>query len=396
MRSMGISKKLFEIFLSATKLGLTSFGGPVAHLSYFREEYVVKKKWINESAYADIVALCQFLPGPASSQVGMAIGLSRGGVLGAIVNWIGFTFPSALILTLFGLGITSIENLRNEQLLHSLKVVAVAVVAQAVLGMGTKLCPDRNRITIALLSSVILLMTNSPYLQIIILFLAGIYGIFFLKSSTELPHEPIHKGNTIFGLLCLLLFFSLLIILPILRANSINQSLHLFDSFFRVGSLVFGGGHVVLPLLQNEVVPAGWVTNDLFMAGYGLSNAIPGPLFAFSSYLGAVSNIYPNGFLGSLICLVAIFLPSFLLVVGILPFWEKLRKIVKIRQALLGINAAVVGFLLCALYHPVFTTSIFSSKDFALVCVYFVLLEYWKTPSWAVVILAITFGFIFY
>ncbi|MCT8333806.1 chromate efflux transporter [Leptospira sp. 85282-16] len=388
--------KYFEVFFTALKLGCTSFGGPIAHLSYFHDEYVTKKKWISAHAYADLVALCQFLPGPASSQVGMAIGLSRAGLLGSILSWIGFTLPSTIILILFGLGISTIDVTKQTHWLHGLKVVAVAVVAQAILGMGKKLCPDKERITIAIVTSVILLFFSSAFLQVAILIFFGIFGIFFFKSSSDLPHEPLHKGNKSLGFGFLILFFVLLLSLPFLREIFPNQTIKLFDSFYRAGALVFGGGHVVLPLLQAEVVPSGWVNNDLFLAGYGISNAIPGPLFAFSSYLGTVSSVEPNGCTGAIICLVAAFLPSFLLIVGVLPFWEKLRSNHYIRKSMLGINAAVVGILLAALYQPVWTNAIFSPKDFALVIFCFLFLEYWKTPSWVVVLATVLISFFIY
>lgn len=388
--------KLLQVFFTALKLGCTSFGGPIAHLSYFHDEYVIKKRWISAHAYADLVALCQFLPGPASSQVGMAIGLSRAGIFGAIVSWIGFTLPSALILILFGLGLSKIDVNDQKHWLHGLKVVAVAVVAQAILGMGRKLCPDKERITIAIVTSVILLFFSSAILQISILILSGIFGIYFLKTTEELPHEQIQKRKKRIGFLFLVFFFFLLIILPLLRSKLNITEIQYFDSFYRAGALVFGGGHVVLPLLQTEVVPTGWVSNDLFMAGYGISNAIPGPLFAFSSFLGTVSSSSPNGWYGAILCLVAAFLPSFLLIIGILPFWEQLRKNKLIRKSMLGINASVVGILLAALYNPVWTSAVFSTKDFALVITGFLFLEFWKLPSWLVVISTVFVSFFLY
>ncbi|MCW7465097.1 chromate efflux transporter [Leptospira levettii] len=388
--------KHLQIFFTALKLGCTSFGGPIAHLSYFHDEYVTKKKWISAHAYADLVALCQFLPGPASSQVGMAIGLSRGGLLGAILSWIGFTLPSFLILVLFGLGLGTIDVANHKHWLHGLKVVAVAVVAQAILGMGKKLCPDKERLTIAIVTSVILLFFSSAVLQISLLTFSGLFGVYFLKSNETLPHESMHTGKKIFGFLFLALFFILLFLLPLIRNISNTTEVQYLDSFYRAGALVFGGGHVVLPLLQAEVVPTRWVSNDLFMAGYGLSNAIPGPLFAFSSYLGAVSSASPNGWYGAIICLVAAFLPSFLLIVGALPFWEQLRKNQWIRKVMLGINASVVGILLAAFYNPVWTSAVYSPKDFALVIVGFLLLEFWKLPSWLVVIATVAVSFIVY
>ncbi|TGL86260.1 chromate efflux transporter [Leptospira congkakensis] len=382
-------KKYFEVFFTALKLGCTSFGGPIAHLSYFHDEYVTKKKWISAQVYADLVALCQFLPGPASSQVGMAIGLSRAGLIGAILSWIGFTLPSAIILILFGLGMSEIDISAHKNWLHGLKVVAVAVVAQAILGMGKKLCPDKERITIAVVTSVILLFFSSVFLQVLVLIASGVIGIIFFKPSSDLPHEPLHKGNKNLSILFIVLFFVLLFLLPFLREIYPDQRIKLLDSFYRAGSLVFGGGHVVLPLLQAEVVPSGWVNNDLFLAGYGLSNAIPGPLFAFSSYLGAVSSLKPNAWPGAILCLVAAFLPSFLLIVGVLPFWEKLRTNPSVKKSMLGVNAAVVGILLAALYQPVWTSAVFTGKDFALAASGFLLLEYWKIPSWAVVLITV-------
>lgn len=388
--------KLLELFLVFLRLGLTSFGGPIAHIGYFRDEFVTKRKWLTDHAYADLVSLCQFLPGPASSQVGMAIGLSRSGIWGAILAWIGFTIPSAIVLILFGLGMTHFEASAHQHWLHGLKVVAVAVVAQAVLGMGKKLCPDKERITIAVIASVAVLFVHTAFIQILVLVIAGIFGAYFLKTTSELPHEPLHRGKRRIGAVFLILFVAILVVLPMIRPLYPDQTLKLFDSFYRSGSLVFGGGHVVLPLLQAEVVPTGWVTNDLFMAGYGLANAVPGPLFTFSAYLGAVSAPFPNGWTGGLISLVAIFLPSFLLIIGALPFWEKLRSISKIRQAILGVNAAVVGILLAALYHPVWTSAIFSAKDFALAMVGFLFLEFWKLPSWAVVLATVIASFFIY
>lgn len=377
--------KHIEVFLTALRLGCTSFGGPVAHLGHFRDEYVTKRKWLSEAAYADLVALCQFLPGPASSQVGMAVGLSRAGILGAVLAWIGFTLPSAIVLIMFGLGLSHIDPSAHQHWLHGLKIVAVAVVAHAVLGMGKKLCPDKTRATLALVACVLVLMTSSAIIQVAVMLFAGLFGVFFLKTSAELPHEPLHNGRRRVGVIFLAAFVALLFVLPTLRALYPAHALALFDGFYRAGALVFGGGHVVLPLLQAEVVPTGWMSNDLFMAGYGVANAIPGPLFAFSAYLGAVSSVAPNGWSGGLLGLVAAFLPSFLLVVGILPFWEKLRRLAKIRQAMLGLNAAVVGILLAALYNPVWTSAIFSPTDFAIAAGAFLMLEFWKTPSWAVV-----------
>lgn len=379
-----------EIFLTALRLGLTSFGGPIAHLSYFHDEYVKKKKWISEHSYADLVALCQFLPGPASSQVGMAIGFSRGGIFGALLAWLGFTLPSAIFLILCGLGLTTINLQTHQSWLHGLKVVAVAVVAQAVLSMAKNLCPDRARATLAIISASLVLLFNTPWIQILVLFLAGLYGAIFFTPLSSLPHEPIHRGNKNTGFFFLIIFFLLLLLLPLLSSTS--ESLKIFDSFYRSGALVFGGGHVVLPLLKNEVVSTGLVNNDLFLVGYGLSNAVPGPLFTFSAFLGSIV----SGWKGALIALFSIFLPSFLLIIGILPFWEKLRTKAKVRKAMLGLNAAVVGILLASFYNPVWTSAIISNKDFILASFGFLLLEMWKLPSWLVVFTTLLASLVIY
>lgn len=385
--------KYLEVFLTALKLGLTSFGGPIAHLSYFREEYVKKRKWLSEQAYADLVALCQFLPGPASSQVGMAIGLSRAGVGGAILAWLGFTLPSALVLGFVGVSLRHLDLTRYQSLIHNLKIVAVAVVAHAVWNMGKKLCPDFTRASIAILSALFVINSQSVMSQIIAILAAGLFGAYFLKQGAPLPHEPLHSGGRRSGFIYLSIFTLLIFAFPILRTMTSSQTLNLLDSFYRAGSLVFGGGHVILPLLQAEVVQPGWVTPDLFMAGYGLANAIPGPLFALSSYLGAVSAVSPNGWTGALLCLTAAFLPSFLLVMGVLPFWEKLRELPRLRKSMLGINASVVGILLAALYAPVWTSAIFSLKDFLWATACFLLLEKWQTPSWVIVFISMIASF---
>lgn len=388
--------KSLELFLIFLRLGLTSFGGPIAHLGYFRDEFVSKRKWLSEHAYADLVSLCQFLPGPASSQVGMAIGYSRLGVWGTILAWTGFTLPSALVLILFGLGVTHFDLSVHAHWLHALKVIAVAVVAQAVIGMGRKLCPDKERITLAVIACTVVLLLQTAFVQILVLIGAGIFGSLYLQTSKELPPEPLHRGSRGVGAAFLSLFVAILIALPLLRSFSPNQALSLVDSFYRSGALVFGGGHVVLPLLQAEVVPTGWVTNDLFLAGYGMANAVPGPLFTFSAYLGAVSSKSPNGWAGGFLTLVSIFLPSFLLIIGAIPFWEKLRSYQRVRRGILGVNAAVVGILLAALYHPVWTSAILSGKDFALALGGFLLLEFWKLPSWLVVLFAVGVSFVIY
>ncbi|MBI4273284.1 MAG: chromate efflux transporter, partial [Rhizobiales bacterium] len=349
----------FEVLQVFLRLGVTSFGGPVAHLGYFRDEFVVRRQWLDEKTYADLVALCQFLPGPASSQVGIAIGLKRAGYAGALAAWAGFTLPSALALVLFAYGVDMLGDAVGSGWLHGLKVVAVAVVAQAVLGMMRALAPDRERATLAVAAAVIVLAFPSTFGQVGAIVLGGIAGLILFRNNTPTDHVslPLTVSRTA-GAMLLALFLVLLIGLPLLAIAIPSQSLTLFEAFYRAGSLVFGGGHVVLPLLQASVVPPGWVSNDAFLAGYGAAQAVPGPLFTFAAYLGAVMGPQPNGWAGAMLCLVAIFLPSFLLVAGALPFWDDLRRRPAAQSILRGVNAAVVGLLLAALYNPVWTAGI--------------------------------------
>jgi chromate transporter len=384
-RRTGQSSAL-EVLLVFLKLGLTSFGGPVAHLGYFREEFVARRKWLDEASYVDIVALCQFLPGPASSQVGLAIGLSRAGYPGALAAWTGFTLPSAIALMLFAYGVQAIGGVAASAWVHGLKIAAVAVVALAVLGMMRSLAPDRERATLAVAAACISLAMPTSFGQIGAIVLGGLAGMALLRDqATNKPSFSIPLSVTrLHGSVALLLFFGLLIALPLAASAGTSLPLQLFDSFYRSGSLVFGGGHVVLPLLQAEVVPRGWVTNDAFLAGYGAAQAVPGPLFTFAAYLGTVIGGWPTG----VFCLIAVFLPSFLLVIGAMPFWDALRRGTMAQAGLKGVNAAVVGLLLAALYHPVWTAGITSAKDFALAIVAFLLLFMWQTPPWLVVILS--------
>lgn len=385
--------RVLEVFLAFTRLGLTSFGGPVAHLGYFREEFVHRRRWLDEHSYADLVALCQFLPGPASSQVGMALGLSRAGLWGALAAWLGFTLPSAILLVAFALGVTATGTLEHPGWLHGLKIVAVAVVAQAVLGMARTLTPDRPRAALALGSAIAALLLTDALAQVLIIALSALIGWRFFSGSPAVAgaNLPLTVPRRL-GAVLLTLFVTLLVVLPLLRDVLGGPAIALFDSFYRAGALVFGGGHVVLPLLQAEVVPPGWVTHDDFLAGYGATQAVPGPLFTFSAYLGAVSQVGLNRLVAAGIALVAIFLPSFLLIAGTLPFWNGLRARPSVQSALRGVNAAVVGLLLAALYTPVFTSAVATPLDFALVLAAFASLEYAKLPPWSVVALAALTG----
>jgi chromate transporter len=378
----------FEVLRIFLRLGLTSFGGPVAHLGYFRVEFVERRRWLDEAAYTDVVALCQFLPGPASSQTGISIGILRAGLPGGFFAWLGFTAPSALAMILFGYGVAAFGNLADSAWLHGLKIVAVAVVAQAVWGMAKNLCPDRERATIAIGAAMVALAIPSAPGQISAIAAGGMIGWGLLRAG---PHPQPQNSLAVhlpraWSMIALLGFFALLVGLPLFAAAVPSHTLALFDSFYRSGALVFGGGHVVLPLLQASVVPPAWVTNDAFLAGYGAAQAVPGPLFTFAAYLGTVMGPKPNGWLGGVICVVAIFLPSFLLLIGALPFWDMLRRRPGVQSALRGINAAVVGLLLAALYQPVWISAIFGPADFAIGIVGFLLLAFWAVPPWLVVI----------
>lgn len=378
----GRAGDLLEVLLVSAKLGLTSFGGPIAHLGYFHNEYIRRRKWMDERSYADLVALCQFLPGPASSQVGIGIGVVRAGLLGGIVAWLGFTLPSVIALVAFAFLLQGYD-IGNAGWIHGLKIVAVAIVAHAILGMGQKLTPDRDRVTIAVMGAAVTLSWQTAYSQVLIIAAAGIVGVWLYRKNTAEGAANLHVSiSRPFAILCLILFFGLLVALPLLRGTAETGGLAIFDSFYRSGSLVFGGGHVVLPLLEREVVPTGWVSQADFLAGYGATQAVPGPLFTFAGYLGAMT----GGVSGAIIATFAIFLPAFLLVIGALPFWNSLRKNPKIQGALIGINAAVVGILLAALYDPLWTSAIVEPMDFALAAILFIMLVFWKLPPWVVVV----------
>lgn len=393
-RVPGSPRSLADVFLTALKLGLTSFGGPIAHLGYFREEYVVRRKWIDERSYADLVALCQFLPGPASSQVGIGIGTMRAGLAGGVLAWLGFTLPSAIALTVFAY-VVDRYDVSNAGWVHGLKIVAVAIVAQAVWGMSRQFCTDRLRATLAALAAIATLAFPSALAQVAIIVAAGIIGWRLIPGAATavISHPKVALSRRV-GIASLVLFGGLLVG-STLRLGTLGDEGGAFDlaaSFYRVGSLVFGGGHVVLPLLQTEVVPTGWLTDGQFLAGYGAAQAVPGPLFTFAAYLGAVRQPDPNGVLGATVALVAIFLPAFLLVFGALPFWDAIRTRPSFQSALLGINAAVVGILLAALYDPVWISAILHRADFGLALACGGLLMIWKWPSWAVVLFAAAGG----
>jgi len=387
-------RRFGEILAVSAKLGLTSFGGPIAHLGYFHEEYVNKRKWMSEESYAELVALAQFLPGPASSQVGIGIGLQRGGLAGAVAAWLGFTLPSAAAMVLFALALRGMD-VSGAAWLHGLKLTAVAVVAHAVWSMGRKLAAGPSRAAIAVLACALALLWPGAIGQVAAIAAAGLAGLWlFRRGETEAagpnggpaepaPQPPLRRGAALFSLA---LFFALLLLLPFFTRlagpGADGEALWLVDSFYRAGSLVFGGGHVILPLLESEIVPAGVIGGDDFLAGYGMVQAMPGPLFTFASYLGAVWGGIP----GAMLATLAIFLPAFLLILGALPFWSRLSRHARAQSGLHGVNAAVVGLLLAALYDPIWTTSVRNAGDFSLALLLFAMLAWWKLPPWTAVV----------
>jgi chromate transporter len=376
------------VLLAFSKLGMSSFGGPIAHIGYFREEFVVRRRWLDEHAYADLVGLCQFLPGPASSQVGFSLGLMRAGYLGGLAAWTGFTLPSAIALVFFARGANALQGPLGTGLLHGLKLVAVAIVAQAVWGMARTLCPDRARASIALVATLVILISASSGAQILAIALGGVAGLWLCRTAPQAPtgHVSVPVSRAL-GLAALALFLLLLVALPVLRNLGTSQGLALFEAFYRSGALVFGGGHVVLPLLREAVVVPGWVSDDAFLAGYGAAQAVPGPLFTFAAYLGAVVTPQPHGLAGAALGLIAIFLPGMLILVGTLPFWDAFRRRASAQAIMRGVNAAVVGLLGAALYHPVWTSSVETAPDLGLALVGFVLLNVWRAPPLLVVIM---------
>lgn len=385
----------WEVLGVAFRLGITSFGGPIAHLGYYRDEYVLRRRWLDETTFADLIALFQFLPGPTSSQVGISIGILHAGKLGGLAAWLGFTLPSALALTLFAFAVQRYD-LANAPWIHGLQLVAVAVVAQAVWGMARQFLTDRLRSGIAIVTTLVLLFVPSSVGQVAVIVVAGLIGWRFLAPAAAGFHPqvgvPISRR---FGTAVWIIFFILLLGLPVLRLlvdSSADGVLELFQGFYRSGALVFGGGHVVLPLLQAVVVPPGWMSNEEFLAGYGAAQAVPGPLFTFSAFLGAARGPWPNGIQGAAIALVAIFLPGALLVYASMPLWNMFREHPAFQRALSGINASVVGILLAALYLTIWTQTVHLPFDFSVVLVAFALLTVWKRPPWQVVILGAIAG----
>ena len=384
-RQTGSTLEVLFVFL---RLGVTCFGGPVAHIGYFRDEFVMRRRWLDEQAYADLMGLCQFLPGPASSQVGFAIGLMRAGYRGGLAAWTGFTLPSAIALVLFVYGAGALGGPIGVGLLHGLKLVAVAIVA-AVCGMARTLCPDRERASIAVVAALIILFSTSSVAQIAAILLGGIAGPWLCRAAPppSTGHVAVPVSRTA-GLVALTTFFLLLAGLPVLRGLGISQGIALFEAFYRSGALVFGGGHVVLPLLREAFVTPGWVSDDTFLAGYGAAQAVPGPLFTFAAYLGAIVSPSPHRLAGAALGLIAIFLPGVLILMGTLPFWETFRKRVDAQAIMRGVNAAVVGLLGAALYSPVWTSSVKTPGDLGIALVGFVLLTVWRAPPLVVVVIS--------
>ena len=385
--------RIREVFHAFLLLGLTSFGGPIAHLGYFRTEFVERRRWLTERAYADLVALCQFLPGPASSQVGFALGLLRGGPWGALAAWAAFTLPSAIVLVLFALGAAMLDGPVSQGIIHGLKVTAVAIVAHAVWGMAKSLCPDRQRAGIALAAVFTVVLVSGPLGQVTAITIGALAGMALCRAHAETEVQPLSLPvSARAGQLAGIAFVALLIGLPLLAWASPSATLAMMDAFYRAGALVFGGGHVVLPLLEAEVVQSGWVSPDDFLAGYGAAQAVPGPLFTFAAYLGsvmggAVTGPLGGSLFGAALALVMIFLPGLLLLVAVLPHWNRFRRWDSAQALMRGANASVVGILGAALYHPVWTSAIIGPREFALALTGFLLLSVWKLPAWAVVAL---------
>lgn len=383
---------LWQIFLIFLRLGLTSFGGPVAHISYFREEFVARRQWLSDAHYADLVALCQFAPGPASSQVGMGIGMTLGGVRGSLVAWLGFTLPSAIVLAALGLAFTGFDPTSIDGIIRGLKLVAVGVVAHALVGMARSLCPDLPRIMLAIAAAIIMIVADTVYAQFGVILGGMIAGFLLLRAKVNGQAAGSPKSQSARGaIVALAVFFALLVLLPFAAGLDQSGLFAVIDGFYRSGALVFGGGHVVLPLLQNAVVDPGWVDAESFLAGYGATQAVPGPIFTFAAYLGAAMHGGAAGagiwvsMMTSMVTLVAIFLPAWLLVIGLLPFWDRVRHVPAMRAGLMGVNAAVVGLLAAVLYHPIWTGAIHDLLDVGCVVLAFAVLQWRIVPVWALV-----------
>jgi chromate transporter len=401
--------KLVNVFLVALRLGLTSFGGPIAHIGYFRAEYVGRRGWLDDRSFSDLVALCQLLPGPASSQLGIAIGTLRAGHLGGVAAWLGFTMPSAIVLIAFAYGVSEIDNVAESAWLHGLKLAVVAVVALAVWSMAGSLWSERRRITLGIAATVFMLLVPGALWQIAVIVAGGVIGVVLFRgsageSNSENPNGRESSGGALgskkLALILLGVFVVLLAGLPVLAETTGNDEIDVVENFYRSGSLVFGGGHVVLPLLHSETVGADYIENDQFVAGYGATQAVPGPLFTFAAFLGASitgsddgDSVFREPWIGGLVTLAVIFVPSFLLVWGVLPFWSRLGKSHRVRGAIAGVNAVVVGLLLSALYDPIWTGSVVEPEDVGLVIVLFGLLAVWKLPPWSVVLIAAAGGY---
>ncbi|GBR27822.1 MULTISPECIES: chromate efflux transporter [Gluconobacter] len=385
----------WEVLFIFLRLGITCFGGPIAHIGYFRNEFVVRRRWLDERAYADLVGLCQFLPGPASSQVGFSIGLIRAGYLGGVAAWIGFTLPSAFVLVLFAYSASALAGPIGLGLLHGLKLVAVAIVAQAMWGMARTLCPDRVRGSIAVIAALTILLITSPFAQIGAIAIGGVIGLWFCRAIA--PSDSGHVATPVsrrVGAAALLVFVVLLSAPLILGRHGAPGGFSLFNAFYQSGALVFGGGHVVLPLLQEAFVIPGFVSNDAFLAGYGAAQAVPGPLFTFAAYLGVIIKLPPHGVAGAFLALLGIFLPGILILIGVLPFWDSFRSRPAAQAVMRGVNASVVGLLGAALYTPVWTSAVKSSDDFGLALVGFALLTLWRAPPLVVVVLSAVGGIV--
>jgi len=373
-----------EIIQSFSKLGFTAFGGPIAHLAFFREEFVGRRQWLDEAEFADLVAFCQFLPGPASSQVAISLGYKRAGIAGGLLSFLSFSLPSVIFLILFAIGVSKLKGGLPPTILHSLKLVALAVVLHALWKMGNKILTSKSLFTIAGLSAALLLFYPFPLFQVLIILIAACFGATFYRNSVEISEVETRSGSGKSSLIWASLFLALLLITPLFLSS--HHLVEILYGFYYSGSLVFGGGHVVLPLLESTFVPPGWIERDLFLAGYGMAQAVPGPLFTFSAYLGASIPALYNPWLGGFLCLFSIYLPSFFLIFGLLPQWERLRSNRTSKTALKAVNAAVVGLLLSAMYQPMFVSTIHSAQDFALLLLLYILLAVWKLPGWFLIL----------